>query len=605
MAILSKLSQLQQLLPRQLHRSPAAAAAAVWKEQLLTSSRHLATGISARLQCNGSNDAAANDNIVRSEFPDVHIPRDISVPAFIWNHNVDKFPHKIALVDGVSEKSYTFEEASDECKKVGFLLQAEFGVTKGDVVGFFLPSCPEYLTCLTGVIGMGATATTINPAYTVDELKFQLQLSKPKLMLTNPDIYPVVKEALAQIGNDSKVVIIGSSSSSSSDGDQFPAGTYSFDHLVSQVDAKADAIEYVVDPEGVAMLPHSSGTTGLPKGVMLTSNNLIANVSQADHAQGLDFIRPTTDDFQEKTVCVMPLFHAFGSLVTSLPTLRMGGQLVTLPKFEPERFIAALAKHRPSFLHIAPPLVAFLANHPEVTPAHLASVRDVVVAAAPFGEALANKYLAKAPHTVFKEAWGMTELSPLATVTPSSKSKIGSCGVLVPNTWAKIVDTENGQPLGPNQLGELCIKGPQVMKGYLGNEEATRSTIKDGGWLHSGDIACYDDQNRFYIVDRLKELIKVKGFQVAPAELENLIRMHPDILDVGVVGVPDERKGEAPFAFLVAKPGGKVVTADQIHRFVSDKVTEYKHLTGGIRFIDAIPKNPSGKILRRELRKLI
>ena len=462
------------------------------------------------------------------------------------------------------------------------------------MVAFFLPTCPEYLTCLTGCIGIGAAVSTINPAYTVDELTLQLKMSNPKLVLTTSDAYPVAKVALETAGKgQNKIIIID---------DAKVSDAVALNDMLDQVRDLDGIAPYVVDPDNVAMLPFSSGTTGLPKGVMLTSNNIIANVSQAAHAEGLDYIKPITDSFQEKTVCIMPMFHAFGTLVTSLPALRVGGQVVTLPKFNPQIFIDSLAKHKPTFLHIAPPVVAFLANHPDVKPHHLDSVRDVVVAAAPFGEALAQKYLEKAPHTIFKEAWGMTELSPLATVTPTAKSKIGSCGVLVPNTEAKIVDTETGTPLGPNQQGELCIKGPQVMKGYLNNPEATANTIKDG-WLYSGDIAYYDEQNRFFIVDRLKELIKVKGFQVAPAELEDLIRKHPEILDVGVIGVPDERKGEAPFGFLVRKPGSQVSEED-IHAFVAEKVTDYKHLTGGIRFVDQIPKTASGKILRRELRKL-
>jgi len=224
------------------------------------------------------------------------------------------------------------------------------------------------------------------------------------------------------------------------------------------------------------------------------------------------------------------------------------------------------------------------------------------VAAAPFGEALAKKYLEKAPHAIFKEAWGMTETGPLGLVTPTTRPKIGSCGVLLPNTEAKIVDPSSGSSLPANQRGELCLKGPQIMKGYLGNEAATQETIRDG-WMHSGDIAYYDEDGRFYIVDRLKELIKVKGFQVAPAELEDLLRKHPKVLDVGVIGVEDERKGEAPFAFVVKKD--PELTNEAVFDFVSENTTDYKHLTGGIRFVDAIPKNPSGKILRRELRKMV
>jgi len=543
---------------------------------------------------------STEDHILKSEFPDVHIPQDVSLPSLVWDQNAEKHSDRIAMVDAVTEKTYTFHEASQECKKVGLMLQSEFGIGRGDVVGFFLPSSPEYLTCLTGVIGIGAAATTINPAYTTQELTHQLGLSHPKLMLTTNSAIPTVKSALAQADNDCKIVIVGEGPEEKHQND--PKIT-SLDSLLFQFRCTIDTShKYVIDPEGIAMLPHSSGTTGLPKAVMLTNNNLIANISQSAHAEGLDYLLPITEEFQEKTVLIMPLFHAFGSLVTSLPTLRMGGCLAILPKFESESFVNALQHHRPTFLHIAPPVVSFLANRPQVTPDHLKSIREVLVAAAPFGEALAKKYLEKAPHAIFKEAWGMTETGPLGLVTPTTRPKIGSCGVLLPNTEAKIVDPSSGSSLPANQRGELCLKGPQIMKGYLGNEAATQETIRDG-WMHSGDIAYYDEDGRFYIVDRLKELIKVKGFQVAPAELEDLLRKHPKVLDVGVIGVEDERKGEAPFAFVVKKD--PELTNKEVFDFVAENTTDYKHLTGGIRFVDAIPKNPSGKILRRELRKMV
>ena len=523
--------------------------------------------------------------IVRSKFPDVQIPANVSLPDFIWKETSVNHGDKLALVDAITGKSLTFREAAVESKKFCNVLKDEFRTKKGDVIGFYLNNRPEYITSLTGAIGAGAAVTTVNPSYTVKELSTQMSMSGAKIVVTTAESLEVVRKS---VGEEVEVVLL----------DAKISGTHNYEEMIGQAEGE---VEYAVDPDGTAMLPYSSGTTGLPKGVVLTSGNIIANVAQSADSRDLDYITPATDSFQSKTVCIMPMFHAFGTLVTSLPTLRCGGQVVTLPKFDPKTFVGSLEKHKPTFLHLAPPVVAFLANSPDVKPHHLESVQNIVVAAAPFGETLAKKYLRKAPHTVFKEAWGMTELSPLALVTPSDRVKIGSCGVPVPNTEAKIVDG-SGRILGAGEKGELCIRGPQVMKGYLNNEEATLRTIKDG-WLHSGDVAMYDEDDFFFIVDRLKELIKVKGFQVAPAELEDLMRSHPDILDVGVIGVPDERKGEAPFAFVVPQPNSNI-SKEAIKEFVEKNAAPYKHLTGGVEFVKSIPKTASGKILRRELRKL-
>lgn len=322
------------------------------------------------------------------------------------------------------------------------------------------------------------------------------------------------------------------------------------------------------------------------------------------YGKELDFIEETTDDYQPKTICVLPMFHAFGMGVTSLPTLHAGGQVITLPSFEPTSFLNAMEKYQPTFMHLAPPLVGFCASNPKVEQKHLESIKHIMVGAAPVGETLINEFKLKAPNVHFREGYGMTELSPVATMTIVDLFKPGSCGILLPNTEAKIVDLETGEALGTNGRGELCFRGPHVMKGYLNNEKATLETIKDG-WLHSGDIATYDELNRIYIVDRLKELIKVKGFQVPPAELEDLIRGHPITADVAVIGIPDPMKGEVPRAYVVLKSDineDKDTCRKQINDFVNKHVAEYKRLAGGIEFVEAIPKSAAGKILRKDLK---
>jgi len=313
----------------------------------------------------------------------------------------------------------------------------------------------------------------------------------------------------------------------------------------------------------------------------------------------MEFIEPATETFQPTTVCILPMFHAFGLFVTSLPTLHVGGKIVTLPTFEPNSFLKAVENTKPGFLHLAPPLVQFCAYHPQVLPSHLENLKYMMCGAAPIGEGLAKKFKEKAPNCVFREGWGMTELAPVGTMNDMKNEVLGSCGIVLTQSEAKIVDLSTGEALPAWERGELCIRGPQLMKGYLDNEEATKETLIDG-WLHSGDIAYYDDDQHFYIVDRLKELIKVKGFQVAPAELEDLLRQHPKVSDVAVIGIPHDKFGEVPRAYIVANQNE--VLEEEIHQFLDEKVTDFKKLRGGIEFVGQIPKSPSGKILRRELR---
>jgi len=274
--------------------------------------------------------------------------------------------------------------------------------------------------------------------------------------------------------------------------------------------------------------------------------------------------------------------------------------MITLPSFDPALFLKLLLSERPSFLHLAPPLVGFLATHPAVTPEHLTSVHTVVVGAAPVGPALVQQFLVRAPHVAFREGYGMSELSPVVCFTRKDRIIPGSTGSLVPNTNMKVADLDSGEALGHDCTGELCFQGPQVMPGYLNNPRATNDTIIDG-WLHSGDIGYYDKEGNVFIVDRLKELIKVKGLQVAPAELEDLIRGIPGVADVAVIGVADVKAGEVPRAYVVQDD--KDLTEEKIKENVANKLSAHKHLAGGVEFIQEIPKSAAGKILRKDLKE--
>lgn len=283
-------------------------------------------------------------------------------------------------------------------------------------------------------------------------------------------------------------------------------------------------------------------------------------------------------------------------------SLYVGAKMVTVPTFEPNLYVGTIKRYKTTILHTVPPIVSFLIHSDMVTPELLKSVHTLVCGAAPLGPALVKEFNEKFGDGMnFQEGYGMTEASPVTHMTPVEAYKPGSTGVVIPNTMAKIVDLSTGETLGPGVEGELCIHGPQVMKGYYRNEKATQETIDKDGWLHTGDIAKMDENENVYIVDRLKELIKVKGLQVAPAELEDLLRRHPAVVDVAVIGLPDERAGEVPRAYVVLSPESDV-TQDEIADYVAKEVAPHKRLLGGVCFTDKIPKSATGKILRRELK---
>jgi 4-coumarate--CoA ligase len=341
----------------------------------------------------------------------------------------------------------------------------------------------------------------------------------------------------------------------------------------------------------LVVLPYSSGTTGTNKGVMLTHGNLVSNVAQV--LSGAD-IRE-----DEAFIAVLPFFHIYGMQVLMNTGLRAGVTIITMPRFDLEQFLQLHQDHGITRSFVAPPIVVALAKHPIVDNYDLSKLEQVFSGAAPLSAELALECGARLGCDVV-QGYGMTELSPVSHLTPPGNVKPGSCGVTAPSTMTKVIDPATGEELGIDQDGEVCVRGPQVMVGYLNNQQATDATIDPDGWLHTGDIGHVDADGHLYVVDRLKELIKYNGFQVAPAELEALLLAHPAVADAAVIGRPDESAGEIPVGFVVLRPGAEATEAD-ISDFVAGQVAHYKQLRH-VEFIDAIPKSASGKILRRLLR---
>jgi 4-coumarate--CoA ligase len=506
--------------------------------------------------------------IHRSPRPDVAIP-DVAITQYVFER-ASQHADRIAFVEGASGRCFTYGALVDLVGRAAAGFAAR-GIGHGDVVGIMAPNLPEYAVVFHGAATAGGLTTTINPTYGADEVRYQLNDAGAQLLVTVGPCLDVAREAIEGTAVRETLVI----------------GESSFDALLDD----GSMAPVAVAADDLAVLPYSSGTTGLPKGVMLTHANLVANLLQIE--SHLEF------EEHEVFMACLPFFHIYGMQLMMNAGLRIGATVVTMPRFDLEHFLALTQEHRVTRLWTVPPMVLALARHPVVDEYDLTSVRSVLSGAAPLGPELAAEAGSRIGIPVV-QGYGMTELSPVSHAPLWHDPRPGTVGLLVASCEARVVDPETGDDLGVGDDGELWIRGPNVMKGYLNNETATAATIDDDGWLHTGDIGHVDSDGYWFIVDRVKELIKVKGFQVPPAELEALLITHPAVADVAVIGVPDEEAGERPKAFVVLKPGVDA-SAAEIQAFVAEHVASYKRLSE-VAFVDAIPKSPSGKILRRLLR---
>lgn len=519
--------------------------------------------------------------VTRSESPAVAIP-DVTITDYVLR-NAARLHDKPALIEGPSGRTLTYGQLADGVRRAATGL-ARLGFRHGDVLAIYSPNVPEYAIAFNAVASLGGASTTINPLYTADELAKQLADSGARMLITVPAFLDKAREAAARSGVKD-VFVFGAAE-----------GARPFAELLQ---APPTPPTVAVDTaRDIVALPYSSGTTGLPKGVMLTHRNLVANLQQFEGMK--DF-----DGFAEHDVVMaaLPFFHIYGLVVIMKATLARGGTLVTMPRFDLMDFLGLVQRYRASILPIVPPIVLAMVKHPGVAQFDLSSVRMVFSGAAPLGEDIARALSDKLGCPVV-QGYGMTEASPVTHLSPTRNTpfKPGSVGKVVPNTEVRIVDVVTREDLGPRQEGELLIRGPQIMKGYLNRPEDTAQSIDRDGWYHTGDIGYVDEEGWFYIVDRTKELIKYKGMQVAPAELEALLLTHPAVLDAAVVRKPDEEAGEVPKAFVVLKPAGTAPapTAETLMSWVAERVAPHKRIRE-VEFIDQIPKSATGKILRRML----
>jgi len=518
---------------------------------------------------------------MNSTSPDVAIP-NVSITEYVLRHAA-RLHDKPALIDGPSGRTLTYGQLAHGVRRVAAGL-ARKGFRKGDVFAIYSPNLPEYGVAMLAVASLGGITTTANPLYTADELAKQLSDCRARFLVTVAPFLDKATEAARKSGVE-EVFVFGDA-----------PGARPFSELLEAGD-QPPAVP--IDPANdIVVLPYSSGTTGLPKGVMLTHRNLVANLCQCEGMENFDAFGE-----RDVVIAVLPFFHIYGMVVIMMLGLAGGGTIVSMPRFDMAEFLGLVQKYRATVLPLVPPIVLGLVKHPMVAQFDLSSVRLVFSGAAPLGEDMARELSAKLGCPVV-QGYGMTEASPVTHLSPTSNSPIrpGSAGRIVPNTQVKIVDIVSGEEVPGGQEGELWIRGPQIMKGYLGRPEDTAACIDPEGWYHTGDVGFVDPDGYYFIVDRTKELIKYKGLQVAPAELEALLLTHPAVLDVAVVRKADEEAGEVPKAYVVLKAdeASRATPAEAITGWVAQRVAPHKRIRH-LEFIDQIPKSASGKILRRVL----
>ena len=520
----------------------------------------------------------------------------IALPELIIERS-RKFGDRPALIDGPTGRTLLYSEIEPSIRNVARSLAAR-GLRQGDVLGILAPNGIEYPIALHAALSLGAKVTTLNPLYTADEVSLQLRdAGASQLLVGNSGLLQTARAAVAKEGV--RVSRLYNIEPGSDDGD----GVESFAALLEQGAAAPAPPPPTFDPQThIACIPYSSGTSGLPKGVELTHANVVANVVQCEVEQ----LNLSVDD---TLVGVLPFYHIYGLTVILNLALCAGSTCVTMPRFDPELFLRVLKQHDVTVAHVAPPIVGFLAKHPAVDAVlPLPQLKELFSGAAPLGEEL-ERGAARRLDCIVRQGYGMTEASPATHIVPYDKAGVahGSIGTLLPGMECRVADTETGALVGVGERGELLLKGPNVMAGYLNKPDATAEAIDADGFYRTGDVGYVDADGMFYVVDRVKELIKVKGFQVAPAELEAVLLGCDAIADAAVVGLPDAKHGEVPKAYVVRQNGGdgEALTAADVAAFLRGRVAEYKEVAEeNVEFVEAVPKSAAGKILRKELRAL-
>ncbi|KAB8201442.1 Firefly luciferase of light emitting insects and 4-Coumarate-CoA Ligase 4CL [Aspergillus parasiticus SU-1] len=545
---------------------------------------------------------------VSSQYPPVDIP-NVDLWTFLFERKDRTFPDdNIIYQDADTQRFYTYKTLKDAALAFGQGLKAIYDWRKGDVLALFTPNSIDTPVVMWGAHWAGGVVSPANPAYTTEELAFQLKNSGAKAVITQVPQLSVVREAAKQANiPEDRIILIGDK--------RDPEARLKHFTSIRNISGATRYRKTKINPDkDLSFLVYSSGTTGVPKGVMLSHRNIVANSLQlaAGEAGHLTW-NGGADGKGDRVLAFLPFFHIYGLTCLVHQTLYQGYQLVVMERFDIEKWCAHVQNYRITFSYVVPPVVLLLSKHPIVDKYDLSSLRMMNSGAAPLTHELVEAVYARIKCGI-KQGYGLSETSPTTHTQPWEewRTSIGSVGKLLPNMEAKYMtmpeDESEPREVSVGEVGELYLKGPNIFQGYHNNPAATADCLTDG-WFRTGDVGYQDKNGNFYITDRVKELIKYKGFQVAPAELEGILVDHEAIDDVAVIGIESEAHGtEVPLAFVVrsAKSKASGTSAEQeaanIIKWLDGKVAYHKRLRGGVRFVDAIPKSVSGKILRRVLK---
>ncbi|MCL6634234.1 MAG: long-chain fatty acid--CoA ligase [Peptococcaceae bacterium] len=481
----------------------------------------------------------------------------------------------------------TYRELGDRVNRLARAL-AGLGVRKGDRVAIMLPNCPQLVAACFGVLKAGAVVVQINPMYMERELEYQLNNSGAESIILLDTFLPRLQDIKSRTAIKNIVAVTFAPEGRVPDG-----GVYNFEELLAKAQALPPSLE--IDPRNdPAMLQYTGGTTGVSKGAVLTHFNLVANALQVREA-----VAGSCPAGREKVLVALPLFHAFGMTMAMNLALSIAGTQILVPRFEIDAVLRAIHDHRPAFFPGAPTMFMAVARHPGLGDYDLSSVKVAVSASAPLPREVAEKFESLTGGRLV-EGYGLTEASPLVAVNPvNGVSKPGSIGQPVPDTDCRIVNLDTGEKeLGPGEIGELIVRGPQVMKGYWNRPEETANALR-GGWLYTGDVARMDEEGYIYIVGRKKDMIISGGFNVYPRDVEEVLYEHPKITEAVVLGSGDLNRSEWVKAFVVLKEG-ETATAEEIVQFCRDRLPGFK-VPKEVEFRESLPKTIVGKILRRVL----
>jgi len=537
------------------------------------------------------------------------VPADVTIPELpvdgLLRRTAADLPERAALVFFGART--TFAELDRAADRFAHVLRS-MGVEPGDRVSLHLPTCPAFVIAFMGAMRAGAVAVPVNALYVERELSTLFEQTPPKVSVTLDLLVPRMRNVVAEglPGRPGRMIVTGIRDSlpapirwlyplkARREGRWNPQpDTDETPHLFRLLRDAPDArFETAAAPDALAVLQPTGGTTGIPKTAMLTHRNLVANA----HQVAAWF--PGVANTPVTVLCPLPFFHIYGLTVDMNYGMLVGATLVLLPRFDPDQVLKAAAKHRPRLFPGAPIMYQTLAHHPEVAKYDLRSIEACISGAAPLAPEVQDAFESVTGGRVV-EGYGLTEASPVTHCNPvGGERRNGTIGLPFPSTDARVVDPLSGEELPAGEVGELVIRGPQVMAGYWERPEETAAALRDG-WLHTGDMATMSPDGYFTIVDRKKDLIIVGGINVYPREVEEVLVSHPAVRDAAAIGIPEERHGEVPYAFVVLAPDA-AVTPDELIAFCRKNLARYK-VPAAIEIRDELPKTMIGKILRKDL----